>query len=383
MVRALFLHVRLLLLGALLLAEGPFFVVVGVGGQQAEATVATGGIEQVETTTADFGTTSAANANVNTAAAAAAARSAASPPPPAGAAARREDSSQSSAAVRELTSLLLKGQTLLLEVAEKQQIQEQNLGVEGEGEGAGGASSVATAQGARPQTSTRVTSDTLAFDDAAAAVDAVLSGFLSDLVAKNGLGAVVSAQGSDDSDENNTANDDLLKLDDDDTNDDDGSDGTDGGGRAAAEEHLNSTAGRPGCLPAVYAAPARQPAKLLGGALAIIFNGGECRVVTGLFPGVRKIECDSPSIEYAWVPPGFEWAHDSPEMWAGESCAGETTRCGSAGATTSLVNGVDVPLTDADAEDPAAGTALCRAASKDSLIDSVFEEDAVLFKAIL
>lgn len=391
---------------SLLVSElGAFFVVVG--GQETEATAATGSSERAGAT-ADVGTRAAATVHADVPASAAV-RTPVTSPPPAGAA-RREDAStsQSNAAVRELTSLLLKGQSLLLEVAGKQQT--QGWGMMGGGqadEGVGSESSSAT--DARPQSSTRLTFDTLAFDEASATVDAVLSAFLSDLAANNALGKVlVSAQGSgnDDADNGETANE-LLNLDDDDDDEEGGSISKDGGDGAAVEldannntntntntnNDINSTAaarGRPGCLPAIYATPTRQPPKLLGGALAITFTGGECRVVQGLFPGTRKIECDSPSVEYALVPPGFEWSHESPEMWAGESCDGETTRCGGGtGTTTSFfrTNRVDVPVTEPTDQEHRAATAqsgsdLCRAASKDSLIDSAFEENAALFKAV-
>ena len=102
----------------------------------------------------------------------------------------------------------------------------------------------------------------------------------------------------------------------------------------------------------------------------------------GLLPGTRKVECDSPSIEYALVPPGFDWGHESAEMWAGRSCDGEMTRCG-AGTTTSFSNRVDVPIAEGDStDDKPGGFEWCRAASKDSLIDSAFEENAALFKEL-
>jgi|AntAceMinimDraft_12_1070368.scaffolds.fasta_scaffold35690_2 hypothetical protein len=321
-----------------------------------------------------------ATADANAGAAAAAVTSSSAP-----AAARRDDSSQSSAAVRSLTTLLLKGQTLLLQAAVRQQVQNQQPmeGV-GEVEGGGvrsgdGVSTTAPADD-RPQTSTRVELVSLAFDEADATVNAVLAGFLDDLATNHALDRFVSAQGnSGDSDEA----DGLLTFDGSEDGDGSGgestsneSNGVDGsGGVVPANNHTTSS--RPGCLPALYAPPTRQPPKLLGGALVINFNGGECRVVRGLLPGTRKIECDSPSIEYAWVPPGFEWAHESAEMWAGLSCKGETTWC------TGTIDNVrtDVPLVE-DSGAPTSRSALCRAASKDSLIDSAFAENAAAFRNI-
>ena len=299
--------------------------------------------------------------------------------------------SRSDATVRELTSLLLKGQTLLLAVAEKQQMQRQGR-VESEDSGSDSSDDVSPGANAvvTPQTSTRLTFDTLAYDKAEEAVNAVLSNFLTDLA----LGGTVSAQMSEDDDDY----DELSSDDNEETGQGDGGDGNDGGVGGGGFESGNTTTststsatntggrGRGSCLPSLYASPTHKPPKLLGGALAIVFNGGECRVVRGFLPGTRKVECDSPSIEYALVPPGFEWSHESPEMWAGQSCDGEITRCGGVGTTTSFANRVDVPIADGDQADErravAAQSEWCRAASKDSLIDSTFEEDAVNFKAL-
>lgn len=283
--------------------------------------------------------------------------------------AKRDDAPSSSSAVRELTSLLLKGQALLLEVAEKQ---ERSV-VDAQGERSDDALLPTIAEGRN--SSARTTFDSLEFKDVEETIEAVLSDFLSDLAVEYSLGGIVSAQGRETENVSNLEIDRVDGFD----------DSSNRSGVTTNSETATLSGANSECVPSMYASPKWQPPKLLGGALAVVLNGGECRVVSGVLPGVRKFECDSPSVEYALVPPGFEWQHRSPEMWGGRSCNGETTWCSTGGTFARFSDRGDVPWvvqgTESESSQPAQSKA-CHAASKDSLVETAFEQNANAFKII-
>jgi hypothetical protein len=75
------------------------------------------------------------------------------------------------------------------------------------------------------------------------------------------------------------------------------------------------------------------------------------------------------------LPPGFEWSHNSPEMWAGETCDADTWCLLTGGQRNDIADLEELGISPENTgvlDSGAIRSASCNRLSKNSLFDSAF-----------